>query len=615
MVVEGNAGEGRDPAAFEQPSPSWELLEKELGDLVWETDARLHYEHALSECAQALLSAADELALRKALQALLTATDATYAFVERNVSDPELGFCSLLVDEVETEGLDEPEDDGYWELVPWERMPISRSHLEAGQPFAFNIQDLTGPEAELYLEDPFPVASELDIPIFVESEWIGLVGFADRHRERVWADEDIRLLQIAAALIGTYWRREDTEATLRANLADRERWGKYERALAECSAALLKTGSDHALDLAVTALLEATEATSVFVERNVDHPELGLCTAMLIERSGPNGIVDQEAWALVPWSQLPISFAVLSRGEPFAFLIKDLTGPEAETYAGTIGKSELDIPIFVQGEWAGLIGFSDSVTERHWEQAEIEFLSRAAEMIGAFWERRAAYRRLEQLIESRDEFVASVSHELRTPLTVVVGLANELKESLGDFTRDEVLEFIDLIAEQGGEVANIVEDLLVVARAEIDKVTVIPEQVDLRELVESVVAGLNGERSPEIAGDAPAAWADPLRLRQVLRNLLTNAVRYGGEEVRVELGTMGRRVRVEVCDNGPGVAAPDGDKIFDAYQRAHDRKGQPASVGLGLTVSRQLAHLMGGELSYGRREGWTVFTLALPAVE
>jgi signal transduction histidine kinase len=597
-----------DPRAL-PATESLDLLEQELGDLVWETDTRLRYEHALAQSARALLASPQESALQVVLNALLSATGVNYAFIERNVDDPELGFCSRTVEEVEGAGLEEPPADDYWSLVPWDRMPSSRAVLEKGEPFAFRVDELSSPERELYLGDPFPVVAELDIPIFVRDRWVGLIGFADKTRARVWSEEDLRLLGVAAALIGSYWDRGDSEQELRENLRKQERQVAREKALSRCSAALLKSGTEDALFVALNVLLEATESSSVFVERNVDHPDLGLCSSMILEAPASD---PTHMWDMVPWSSMPISYRRLARGEPFAFLIRDLTGVEAETYALSDAKSELDIPILVDGEWVGLVGFTDRVTEREWEDEEVEFLRTVSEMIAAFWERQAAYEKLEQLVRSKDEFIASVSHELRTPLTVVVGLANEMKEGFGQFTDEELSEFVGLIAGQGNEVANIVEDLLVIARADIDRITVLPESVDLEAHVRAVFEGLENDEDLVILGNTPPVWCDPGRLRQIIRNLLTNAMRYGGERVRVELGVLGEQGRLEVCDDGPGIDKQDHEKVFEAYHSAHDRIGQPASVGLGLTVSKRLAGLMGGDLTYYRRDGWSVFSLSLP---
>jgi signal transduction histidine kinase len=108
------------------------------------------------------------------------------------------------------------------------------------------------------------------------------------------------------------------------------------------------------------------------------------------------------------------------------------------------------------------------------------------------------------------------------------------------------------------------------------------------------------------------ALCDPARLRQVLRNLLTNAERYGGPNVAVVVDTEGDdSVVVDVVDDGPGIPPHDWDRIFEPYQRAHEAPGQPDSVGVGLAISRQLATLMGGTLDY-RYDGRSVFRLRLP---
>lgn len=219
--------------------------------------------------------------------------------------------------------------------------------------------------------------------------------------------------------------------------------------------------------------------------------------------------------------------------------------------------------------------------------------------------------RLEQLVRSKDEFVASVSHEIRTPLTGVLGIADELNGNLDSFAPAEIEELVAVIADQSREMAHIVEDLLVVARADIDGLSLSSETVDLAAQAETVTELLDGP-TPKIIGQAEPATADPARVRQIIRNLLTNAHRYGGEHIEVHLGSNRHQTHLDVRDDGPGI--PDGEwqTIFAPYQRAHDNPGQPASVGLGLTVSRKLARLMHGDLTYRHTDGWSIFRLTLP---
>ena len=221
--------------------------------------------------------------------------------------------------------------------------------------------------------------------------------------------------------------------------------------------------------------------------------------------------------------------------------------------------------------------------------------------------------RLEGLIRSKDEFIASVSHELRTPLTAVVGLAHELRSSWKVFSTDEISEFIGLVADQASDVANLVEDLLVAARADIGKVTVAPKVVEIAEQIEGVVAAFDepSRRRITVTVDHAKAWTDPGRLRQVIRNLITNAIRYGGQHIEVTTAVENGFVAVQVSDDGPGISPGQEEQIFQPYERDHEQGSQPNSVGLGLTVSRHLARLMGGDLIYSR-EGRSTFTLTLP---
>ena len=230
----------------------------------------------------------------------------------------------------------------------------------------------------------------------------------------------------------------------------------------------------------------------------------------------------------------------------------------------------------------------------------------------------ARYRRqLEEQIRSKDEFVASVSHELRTPLSVVYGLSEELRGNSADLSANEIAELHTLLAQQAGEVVGIVEDLLVAARADLDSLVVLGTTVDIGTQVTSVLQPLASDLAIEVAApDEPVlAWCDDSRSRQILRNLLVNARRHGGGRIELFYGYVGDHVCIEVRDNGDGVPSGDESRIFDAYQRSEAATGNPASIGLGLTVARKLAQLMDGELRYERRDGWSVFSLTLPRAD
>lgn len=367
------------------------------------------------------------------------------------------------------------------------------------------------------------------------------------------------------------------------------------------------------MDSALEALVMATGAEAVFVERNVEDPEGELYSSRVHRQALGQPTPDPDQWHLVPWTDMPAAHARLSRGEAFSFLTRDLEGEERALYERTGILSELDIPIFSEGRWAGIIGFSDSTTERIWEEDEIRLLKTASEMVGAFWDKREAQERLEWLVRSKDKFIASVSHELRTPLTAVVGFAQELRHSRSRLSPADIDDLLALVADESQEVAYIVEDLLVAARSEIGGVVVVSQPVNLSDELASTLKGfrLPSGRTIDREGEANA-WADPGRVRQILRNLVTNAVRYGGERIWIRMAEQGGMAIVEVADDGPGIPAESEQRIFEPYYRAHEASGQPASVGLGLHVSRELARLMGGDVTHRRVDGHTTFQLVLP---
>jgi len=229
----------------------------------------------------------------------------------------------------------------------------------------------------------------------------------------------------------------------------------------------------------------------------------------------------------------------------------------------------------------------------------------------------ALKERLEDVIRSKDQFVASVSHELRTPLTAVVGLSHELHDNWNVYAGGDAREIVDLIASQSSELSDIIEDLLVAARADIGTLTLQARRFDLQAELEAVIAGhcgSGGHPRPtvEIEPGSEFVRGDPLRFRQIIRNLLSNAARYGGSNVSVHAFRDGHRVTVAVRDDGAGVPLDRAATIFEPYTSAHEPGTQPGSVGLGLAVSRTLARLMKGDLVY-TGNGGPSFELTIPA--
>jgi len=230
-------------------------------------------------------------------------------------------------------------------------------------------------------------------------------------------------------------------------------------------------------------------------------------------------------------------------------------------------------------------------------------------------ERFSYQRQLEGALKSKDEFIASIAHELRTPLTAVVGFADLLSSSWEQLEGEEVTDLLGHVSSGADDVAHLVEDLLVAARVDMGEVKLRLEPVDLGAQARTVLTRWRrGElHQVEVTSEADGlVQADPARVRQILRNLLTNALKYGGEAIEVEVGRSGDVRYVDVIDNGHGVPLEQVESIFEPYARAHDVPGVTASLGLGLSISRRLTEAMGGHLTYRRINDRTHFHLAFP---
>lgn len=423
------------------------------------------------------------------------------------------------------------------------------------------------------------------------------------------AGEDGYDLSRVIVTISDITPRKVVEERLTRTLESNERLLSFEQALVSCSRALLLGTGDDALQLALRTLREAIGADRAYLAVNTDDPDLGASFRVLYSTSRPN--LSDEDWPgrVSAWRERPEAHRRLSTGGNYCQVVTE-GGADQEWEC-----SLLLVPIFSGDRWTGTIGFADIERDTAWSDDAVRMLEVAAPMLGTFWEREKTRYRLEELVKSKDRFLSTVSHELRTPLTAVLGFAEELSIHASSFQPDELTEILQLIADQSQDMTDMVEDLLVAARADIGTVSIHPQDVYLRSQAEAVLAGIGSTdlSSVRVVGAAGKAWADRTRTRQIIRNLLTNASRYGGDEVVVEAFSDGGRTTLTVRDNGPGIPEPDRERIFEPYERAHDQPTLPGSMGLGLTVSRQLARLMGGDLLYRADESGSAFELTLPA--
>lgn len=398
-----------------------------------------------------------------------------------------------------------------------------------------------------------------------------------------------------------------------ANASQREATrARIQQSLARCSQVLLARRDDEPLAAALKALLDATEADYAYIDVNRVDDDGRVIWEIVADAYGEQVPPGPDTFNEGDYSQIPHVVDLLSAGQPARIVVSELPMPFRALYEAEGIQSELMAPIMIRDQWVGTLGYTDFWRKDAWSEVEVDGLLRAADMTASFWERESAREGLEELAKAKDRFIATVSHELRTPLAAVVGFAAELAGRLDDHTREEILEMVGTIASQSTEVAQLVDDLLTAERAASGNLTIKPTVFDLLDESRSVADSLGVQLDITVEGELTPAWADTLRTRQIVRNLLTNAHRYGGDKVRISVHPREAVAVLVVSDNGSGVRGTDADHIFDPYYRSKPEDTKPDSVGLGLAVARQLARMMDGDLVYRRRDGWTRFELTLP---
>jgi len=227
------------------------------------------------------------------------------------------------------------------------------------------------------------------------------------------------------------------------------------------------------------------------------------------------------------------------------------------------------------------------------------------------------------LERARSDFVATASHELRTPLAAVYGSARTLRRSDIELPPDQRDRFLEIIESETERLTAIVSQILLAGQLEEGRVDLATAATDLRGLAESVLDSTRVRAPAEVelkldpGDDSTVALADEDKLRQVLVNLLDNAVKYSpdGGEVAVELGSAPGLVTLTVRDSGLGIPPGEQDRIFEKFYRLDPAltRGVGGS-GLGLYISRELVSRMGGRMSVRSRPGeGAAFTVELPA--
>ncbi|URI06459.1 ATP-binding protein [Aquincola tertiaricarbonis] len=238
---------------------------------------------------------------------------------------------------------------------------------------------------------------------------------------------------------------------------------------------------------------------------------------------------------------------------------------------------------------------------------------------------RAALAAAEAANRAKTTFLSHVSHELRTPLNAVLGFAQLGRAAHAEGRHEPVDGYLAHVLSAGGQLRSLIDDLMDVSRIESGEMSIEMADVDVVAKM-AHIAQLNGPLAAErdvsfhmdfAPGGRLPMRSDPLRLRQVLMNLVSNAIKYNrpGGHVTLEARREGNTVRLQVRDNGHGMSDSQLDTLFQAFNRMGREKTSIEGTGIGLFITKRLVELLGGSLQVQSREGvGTTVTVTLPYV-
>lgn len=232
-----------------------------------------------------------------------------------------------------------------------------------------------------------------------------------------------------------------------------------------------------------------------------------------------------------------------------------------------------------------------------------------------------ALARMEEIDRERTTFLATVSHELRSPLNAILGFADILLSEVDGPLVGEAREEVAIIKQSGLHLLGLINDILELSAIASGQLRLARTEVDLAPIVEEVVkeaTGLRGDKPVELRierlSDSCVAYADGRRVRQILGNLVGNAVKFTPRgEVVVQLSADPYYTTIRVRDTGPGIKPEEREAIFDEYRQGGDRRARRRGTGLGLAIARRLALMHGGSIRLESELGsGSTFVLKLP---
>jgi PAS domain S-box-containing protein len=558
---------------------------------------RLRYEGGLAALSQTLLTRTGrEDALPEALDHLLKGADASRVYIFENFEHKTDGLCMRQIYEVCAAGVEPQIDNPELQHIPYNAAPDRwRNMLSNGEPLKGLVRSFS--EEEKAILEPQGILSMACIPFKVEGEWYGYVGFDEVKCEREWTDDDIRTLQTAAEIIGSYIEKQKFEETLRIS---EERFRS-----------LVENAND-----TIYSLTPKGEFTYISpkVADKMGYEAVELLGKSFFPLLHPDDVSDSLNWFQSGFEHHEEN----AEGYEFRMFHRDGSTRWFTTNASQILDED--------GNVMELIGVAHDITQMKMVLEEIEKANQHLK------ETQAQLAQADKMA-SLGMLVAGIAHEINTPMGAVNSMHDTLvraidklkntihaqfdEERLKQTSLAATLNMIDdsnsTIKSGTKRVTNIVKRLRSFAR--LDEAEL--KTVDIHEGLEDTLTLIHHEIKHDITvrknyGDVPLIACFPGQLNQVFLNLLVNARQAikGKGEITIATYTSAKKVFIRIADTGSGISKENLSKIFDP---GFTTKGVGVGTGLGLAICYKIMQDHKGEITVESELGkGTAFTVILP---
>jgi|tagenome__1003787_1003787.scaffolds.fasta_scaffold20966182_2 signal transduction histidine kinase len=468
------------------------------------------------------------------------------------------------------------------------------------------------------------------IPIWWFHEWWRVRNFSPPGPGFIWDRVTFPsgVLLMTGLIVGWLVRRLDAEVRTSS-----ERAAEAERLRDELGRRVDVLEATSRSARALASSLEIEEAFGAFIREVRGLVPFDRTAIVLVEGDRARTIATAGRGArevFPPGSSGPIHGSVLERVLAGEVVVRQDMSAEnypEDSHLVELGiRSELLAPLLIGARPIGMISLSRE-EPRSFTAEEVElvallgrFVATAVHNIRLYETERQTVEELRRLSALRADFVSLVSHELRSPMAAVIGAARTLQDRWRQLTPDQRDAFLALIADETNRLAALIGDVLDTSRIEAGTFSYSFTDVDLGRVVQDAVSVASvGQDEVRVRADLaeplPQIRGDGERLRQVISNLIDNAVKYspGGEEVDVTAARANGAVRITVRDRGPGIPSDQHRVIFEKFGRAEVPGSSKPGTGLGLFIARSIVEAHGGSLEVeSQPDQGTAFTMVLP---